>query len=406
MPDYDGLGNIQTQDSFTYLQTVLGARPATSQIGLNDENVTVINAGDQTINFVDPGFYGSTLSEHAATISSASSESGNLARTGDYSAYQLSLINSASWVSAQELAITPGSGSTSLTLMVFDDTFGTTTAGSLVASSNFSAPLAFRPVAGHTYTLVVGGAAGSTGAFNFTAAPLQLNLQGLSFTFTNSSNVVTGKFVVNSQVDNVINGTFTPPGTTATGIVVSGYLGGAVNGLSSISFNGHTVVTTVTGPKVEQITTTTTTMANFAGQAHLQSNPYTYINSTYILSGQGTYKVTRQSTTFIAPNQTIRSTMTPVNLSLVNATAKPVQLTYAYGATASTTATTTVAPKTTTATIKTTAHKAGSTSPTAPAAIDQLMAHYGGAPTKADSNEGLLLDLLASLPSRSVGKRR
>ena len=156
LPDYDGLGNILTQNSFTYLETVLGARPATSQIGVNDENITVINAGFQTIDFVDPGFYSSMPSEHAASISSASSESGNLARTGDYAAYQLGLINLSSWVAGQDLAITPGSGSTSLSLMVFDDTFGTTTAGSLVASSNFSTPLAFRPVAGHTYELVVG----------------------------------------------------------------------------------------------------------------------------------------------------------------------------------------------------------------------------------------------------------
>jgi hypothetical protein len=406
-PDYDTLGNILTQNSFTYLQTVLGVRPATSQIGLADENVTVINAGSQTVNFVDPSIYGSTPSEHASAISTAASVSGNLARTGDYAAYQLSLINSPSWVSGQELAITPGTGSTSLTLMVFDDTLGTTTAGSLVASSNFSTPLAFHPDPTHTYLLVVGGAAGSTGAFNFTAGPIQLNLQGLAFAVTNSSNVATGKFVVNSQIDNVIQGTFTPPGTNQTAIAVSGYLGGAVNGLSSISFDGRTVVTTVTGPKVEQITATTTTVANFAGQARLQSNLYTYINSTYILSGQGTYKVTRQSTTFIAPNQTIRSTTTPVNLSLVNATAKPPQLVYAAAATVSTTASTTVTTKTTTVSLQTKAVKAKNVSKTSPTTVDHLMAGYGGAaPVTSDSNDRLSLDLLSTLPSRALSGKR
>jgi hypothetical protein len=406
-PDYDTLGNIVTQNSFTYLQTVLGARPATSQIGLADENVTVINSGFQTINFVDPGFYGSTASEHAASISSAANVSGCIARAGDYAAYQLSLVNSPPWAAGQELAVTPGTGSTSLSLMVFDDTFGTTTAGSLVASTNFSTPLAFRPDPTHTYTLVVGGAPGSTGAFNFTAGAIQLNLQGLSFAFTNSTNVPTGKFVVASQTDNVIKGTFTPPGTNAMPIAVSGYLGGAVNGLSSISFNGRTEVTTVTGPRVEQITTTTTTAANFAGQAHLQSNPYTSINSTYILSGQGTYKVTRQSTTFIAPNQTIRSTTTPVNLSLVNATAKPPQLAYAAAAAPSTATSTTATKKTTTAKLQPKMVHAKKVSQTSPIAVDHLMAGYAGAaPVTSDSNECLLLDLLATLHSQPVSLRR
>ena len=403
-PDDQTLGNILMQDSFTYLQTVLGARPATSQIGLADENVTVVNAGFQTLNFVDPGYYASTLSEHAVGISSATSASGNLARAGDYAAYQLSLINSPSWVSGQELAITPSAGSTSLSLMVFDETFESTMAGSVVASSNFSTPLAFRPDPTHTYLLVVGGAAGSTGAFNFTAAPLQLNLQGLTFAFTNSSNVATGKLAVTSQVDNLIRGAFTPPGSQ-TGIAVSGYLGGAINGLSSINFYGRTFVTTVTGPKVEQITTQTTTVASFTGQAHLNSSPYTYVGSTYVLSGQGTYKVPRTTTTIIAPNQTIRRTTTPANLSLVKATATPPQLTYAYAATAKPATSTSVITRTTTNTTTpsrpNSAIQANSVLPTSPAAIDQLMADYGGAdPVSSDSNERLPLDLLATLPSR------
>ena len=137
-------------------------------------------------------------------------------------------------------------------------------------------------MAGHTYELVVGGTAGSTGAFNFTAAPIQLNLQGLTFTFTNASNVVTGKLVVSSQTDNVIKGTFTPPGTNATAIAVSGYFRRRGQRPVVVQLLWWHFITTVTGPKVEQITTTTTTVANFVGQAHLQANPYTYINSTYM----------------------------------------------------------------------------------------------------------------------------
>jgi len=405
-PDDKDLGNIMTQNSFTYLQTVLGVRPATSQISVADENVTVVNAGFQTLNFVDPGFYGSTPSEHAASISSAASVSGNLSRGGDYAAYQLSLAKSPSWVSGQELAITPGPGSTLLSLMVFDETYESTAAGSLVASSNFSTPLAFRPDPTHTYMLVVGGAGGSVGAFNFTAGPIQLNLQGLSFAFTNSSNVATGKFVVNSQINNVLQGTYTPPGTNPKAIAVSGYLGGAVSGLSSISFNGRTVVTTVSGPTIEQNTTVVSTIASFAGQAHFVSSPYSAVGGTYVLAGQGKYTITRQSTTVIAPNQTIRSTTTPVNLSLVNATAKPPQLVYAAAATPSMATATTATTKTTTANLQTKVVKARKVSLTSSIAVDHLMAGYGGAaPVTGDSNERLL-DLLATLPGRAVSGRR
>ena len=88
-----------------------------------------------------------------------------------------------------------------------------------------------------------------------------------------------------------------------------------------------------------------------------------------------------------------------MNLSLVKAAAKPQQLTYAYAATVSMPTTTTVNTKTTTAVIKPKSLKANSTLPTSPAAIDQLMSHYGGAsPVAGDSNERLLSELLAPLP--------
>jgi hypothetical protein len=312
LPNYQGT-NITTQNSFTYLQTVLGARPTTSQIALTDENLTVPNVGFQTVNFVDPGYFSATTRDHAGTISSISTVNGTLQTAGDYTAYQLSLVNSPSWVPGQELAITPGSTSTPVTLMVFDTTFASSSAGSLDVAGDFSKPIAFKPVAGHTYELVVGGSAGSTGAFSFTAAPLQLNLSGLTFTFTNQAGAVTGSLLVNSQTDNQIQATFTPPGST-TGIAVSGFVGGAVNGLSPINFYREINNTTSFGPTQEHTTIQTITVVSFNGQASLTP-------TSYVLTGSGFYTVTRTTTITDATGHGTRTTAALANLSLAKGTA-------------------------------------------------------------------------------------
>ena len=327
-PNYQGT-NITMQDSFTYLQTVLGARPATSQIGLTDENLQVPNDGFQTVNFVDPGYYTATSRDHAGTISSISTVNGTLQTAGDYAGYQLSLLNSSSWVPGQELAITPGSTSTPVTLMVFDTTYRSDSAGSLVVASDFSKPIAFRPIAGHTYELVVGGSAGSTGTFSFTAAPLQLNLAGLTFTFTNQAGGVTGSLLVNSQTDNLLQATFTPAGST-TGIAVSGFVGGAVNGFSPINFFREINNTTTSGPPQEHVTIQMTTVASFNGQASLTP-------TAYVLSGSGFYTVTRTTTVTDATGKGTRTTTTLSNLSLAKGTALRSTQTLPVGGAATTT---------------------------------------------------------------------
>src|SRR5208283_5760340 len=102
MPNYQGTA-ITQQNSFTYLQTVLGMRPSTSQVALADENLPVKNSGPQTVNFVDPNYYSTATSEHAATIGAVGTQSGNLQRAGDYAAYNLTLVNAPSWMPGQEL---------------------------------------------------------------------------------------------------------------------------------------------------------------------------------------------------------------------------------------------------------------------------------------------------------------
>src|SRR5262249_39432147 len=56
-PNYKGTA-LLTQNSFTYLQAVLGARPTTSRVGAIDENVSLDYASfSGTLNLVDPGYY-------------------------------------------------------------------------------------------------------------------------------------------------------------------------------------------------------------------------------------------------------------------------------------------------------------------------------------------------------------
>ena len=161
--------------------------------------------------------------------------------------------------------------------------------------------------------LVVGGSAGLTGAFNFAVAPLTLNLQGLTFTVTNFAGGVTGKLVVNSQTDNALQASFTPAGST-TAIAVSGFLGGAINGLSPISFYREINNTTSFGPPQEHTTIQTVTVLSFNGQASLTP-------TSYVLSGSGSYTVTRTTTVTDAMGKGTRTTTTLANLALNKATA-------------------------------------------------------------------------------------
>jgi hypothetical protein len=370
-PDYQGT-DITLQNSFTYLQTVLGARPTTSQIGLADEDLKVLNAGIQTVNFVDHNYYTATPRDQAGVVSGISSVTGTLQTSGDYAAYKLSLVNLPSWTPGRELVIAPGANSMPVTLMVFDtgnpSSISPVTSGSLVAAGDFSKPIAFKPIAGETYTLVIGGSAGGTGAYSFTAAPLQLNLAGLSFAFTNQFGAATGTLLVNSQTDNAIKATYTPPGST-TGFAVNGLIGAAVNGLSPISFNYETNNVTSFGPPQEHTTIQVTTVVKFDGQASVTP-------TTYVMTGTGVYSITR-TTTITNGTKGTRTTTTLVNLSLAKGTAARSSQTGSVGGT-------------TTATKSAAAARAS--------AADVVMANFSttNSPT-SDSNKRLTPSMLAFL---------
>ncbi len=286
-PEYKGT-DLVTQNSFAYLQAVLGPRPVGTLVGVADENVTVINAGLQNLNFVDPGFYASSPGTRPVSVATTSAVGGSIQRAGDYAAYRLDLAGS-NWPAGQTLAITPTSGSP-LTLLVYDETTQDTSAGTLVAASENSRPVTFVPEAKHTYVLVVGGTYGlAAGAYDFTAGPVQTNLAGLSFTLSHRGQTA-GTLVVNSQSGSTVAGTFTPNDAAKKPLQVTGTVAALINGASSFTFAGSTTVVKTVGPEEYQLTTTQTiTKVTFTGSV-------TPTATGYSLAGAGDYSVTVTTT--------------------------------------------------------------------------------------------------------------
>ncbi len=223
---------ITMQNSFTYLQAVLGPRPTSSQIDVVDEGVDVNSDGNQPApNLVDPGYYQNPNTPNQSvkplSINAASTVTGNLKRAGDYAAYQLNLVVGANWVPGDTLSVTPTGGAT-VNLMVYDETPNTTETSTVVASSINSAPTEMVPEAGHVYYLVVGGASGTslnTGSFTFTIGAVKTHLLGNTFTVRDARQNVTGQVTLATVSGGQIIGTFTPNDKSKVAVPVSGNIG-------------------------------------------------------------------------------------------------------------------------------------------------------------------------------------
>ena len=284
---------ITMQNSFTYLQAVLGARPTTSQIDVIDEGVDVISdVHPRTLNLVDPGYFQNPNTPNQSvkplTINSASTVTGNLEQWGDYTAYRLNLVG-ANWVAGDTLSITPTAGE-SINLMVYDETAHTEVTSTVVASSINGAPLEMIPQAGHVLDLVVGGTNGSSGSFTFTIGAVKTHLPGNTFTVRDAKQNVTGQVTLTSAVGGQISGTFTPNDTSKVAVPVYGNIGALVNGTSAIHFSGFKSSSKTLESNLEELEIQATGyLVKFAGQL-------THVATGFSLSGAGSYTITITTT--------------------------------------------------------------------------------------------------------------
>jgi hypothetical protein len=280
---------ITMQNSFTYLQAVLGARPTTSQIDVVDEGTEVIaDSQPRPLNLVDPGYYQNPNTPHQSvkplSINTVSTVTGNLKRAGDYVAYQLNLVGT-NWVPGDTLSVTPTSG-VNVNLMVYDETPFSPEASTVVASSINSAPTEMFPEAGHVFYLVVGATYATAGSFTFTIGAVKTHLPGNTFTVRDAKQNVTGQVTLATVSGGQITGTFTPNDVSKVTVPVSGNIGALVNGTSAIHFTGFMSTSKTLESNQEELEIQTTAyLVKFAGQI-------THVAKGFSLSGTGSYTIT------------------------------------------------------------------------------------------------------------------
>jgi hypothetical protein len=163
--------DLTTQDSYSYLQTVLGSQPADG----------VAHVADPTT--IDPGHPDLA----AAGISLGSSLNGSINRPGDYNVYQVAAPAGAN--QSMFITVQPTSGNLDPVVMVYDGS------GTLVAfNHDFSvgragAQVSITVPAGATYKIVVGAENGaSTG--NYTVAAATAAPSGYTWSADNSEHIV------------------------------------------------------------------------------------------------------------------------------------------------------------------------------------------------------------------------
>jgi hypothetical protein len=284
---------ITMQNSFTYLQAVLGPRPTTSQIDVVDEGVDVNSDGNQPApNLVDPGYYQNPNTPNQSvkplTINTASTVTGNLKRAGDYMAYQLNLVGT-NWVPGDTLSVTP-TGGANVNLMVYDETPNTTETSTVVASSINSAPTEMVPEAGHIYYLVVGGTDATAGSFTFTIGAVKTHLSGNTFTVRDARQNVTGQVTLATVSGGQITGTFTANDKSKVAVPVSGNIGALVNGTSAIHFTGFMSTSKTLESNEEELEIQTNAyLVRFAGQI-------THVATGFSTSGTGSFTDTVTTT--------------------------------------------------------------------------------------------------------------
>lgn len=294
---------LRTQNSFTYLQAVLGARPATSHVGIADQGTEVLTPSSEaaTVNVVDPAFYKAAGNAvKPLTIAAPSVVTGTLPRPGDYAIYRLDLLNSG-WHDGDTLVVTPTSGAP-VNLMILDETTDGFRATSAVVAAHDSAQLDYQtfPFPGQgTLYLVVGGAgaasadggASASGSFTLSVGPLKVNLGNQDFEVTDAAKKVLGHVAFDSVSGGKVSGTFTPSNTAFPPMAVTGAVEGQVNGVSAFRFSGSTYQTvTINDPDV-QVTKITSDTLVFTGTISQGLTKFTF-------TGQG-------SDTIVKTNRTV-----------------------------------------------------------------------------------------------------
>jgi hypothetical protein len=303
-PDYQG-ETISTQDSFTYLQTVLGARPATSNVAVVDQGQTTLG---RIRNVVDPGYYAETPSIHPTFIGLSASLSGNL-QTGDYAAYEFLAATSPFH---QPMSVME-TGGVDQRFLILDLTEGKAVAYSDQGYVDFQANEL------DSYAIIVSCRQGESGAFsfNFGATGVGVNLQGRDFTLTDANQHVTGHLNVTGQTGATVTGTFTPNDGTNLAVPVTGHVGPAVGGVTGFVFSGTENDSKYfhNEPDADDVYINTAHVANFMGHITLQPHMAPIRDA---MSGRGTYVVTLTNTTYDAQGHSTRHTSKVTeNLSFV-----------------------------------------------------------------------------------------
>jgi hypothetical protein len=225
--------SIQTQNSFTYLQTILGKRYSDGYIHFSDSST------------VDPSSTNKPASSNWF-IGPGPSVHGALGRTGDFDVYKIY----APYAKQFHIDVTPDRSTYLYPDVMVKDGSGNIVVFSHAGSTSTDAQVSFQATAGQVYTVVVGsedthGSGGFT--IGVTANDPVPVLTGAAFTFTatGSPNFVLGRLLIQSE--DVNNGTFQGVYTDTLGITipVSGQLTGTAttSGVttSGFSFSGATL---------------------------------------------------------------------------------------------------------------------------------------------------------------------
>ncbi|HET6884553.1 MAG TPA: Ig-like domain-containing protein, partial [Pirellulales bacterium] len=286
-PDYEG-DTISTQDSFTYLETVLGARPATSQVGVVDQGR---NFEGRTENLVDPGFYSDTPSVQPVEIGESASLSGTL-QTGDYAAYEFEAATSPFH---QPISVME-TGGVPQRYLILDLTEG----GAPIAYSD-QGYVDFQANELDTYAIVVSCVPGQSGAFSFNVGTtgVGVSLAGKEFTLTDANQQITGDLDVTAQSGAMVTGTFTPNDGSHVAVPVTGHVGPAVDGVTGFIFSGTENDSKYfhNEPDADDAYIDTAHQVNFLGHVTSQQSR---VLSRDVLSGNGTYTVTVTNTSYDA----------------------------------------------------------------------------------------------------------
>jgi hypothetical protein len=234
---------IQTQNSFTYLQTVLGKRYSDGYIHVSDTGDIDPSSTNQ------PSFSGWFIGPGPGLH-------GALSRAGDFDVYKIYSYYSKQY----HIDVAPDAGTNLYPDVMVKDGSGNVLVFNHASSPWTDAQVSFQGTAGQTYTVVVGSWNTSTGGgftIGVTANDPVPVLTGATFTFTAAGSSSFGRLRITSEDVNAgtfsgvytdllgiampVSGTLTGTATSSTGVTTSGisFSGSASGfGLSTVQCSG------------------------------------------------------------------------------------------------------------------------------------------------------------------------